>query len=41
MQLQAEQIMDQTTVNYELENQNDQDSIIVKSTVLAKYMTLD
>ena len=33
--------MDQTMLNFDLETQNDQDSIILKATILAKYMTLN
>ena len=39
--LEAEDIFDQTTLNGDLLNANDPESIQLKSTILAKYMTLD
>ena len=39
--LDAEEIFDQTTLNGDLEDANDPESILLKSTILAKFMTLD
>jgi hypothetical protein len=37
----AEEFLNSTTFNGDLEQANDPESLLLKSTILAKYMTLD
>ncbi len=39
--MEAEEILDQTTVNAEFDSSNDPEIIMLKSTILAKYITVD